>query len=218
MNSPFPDDLINAPNEDIPAAIPGLIDAAVAAFDADRDTSRRYLLLASAVLDAARGARTARGAGRSRGLLSWELHRVVDHIETHLADKIMAKDLANLINMSVGQLFRSFKTSVGVTPLRYVASRRVAHVCRMLIATREPISQLALACGFSDQAHLCKLFGRTIGMSPSAWRRAMTARYVAPDAPHMRRPAAADRRADGERGEHGDAGPGHRHVGALRSD
>jgi hypothetical protein len=51
MNSPFADDLINAANEDIPTAIPGLIDAAVAAFDADRDTSRRYLLRASALLD-----------------------------------------------------------------------------------------------------------------------------------------------------------------------
>ena len=42
--------------EDIPAAIPSLIDAAVAAFDADRDTSRRYLLRASALLRAQCGA------------------------------------------------------------------------------------------------------------------------------------------------------------------
>jgi hypothetical protein len=48
MNSPFPDDLINAANEDVAAAIPSLIDAAVASFDADRDTSRHYLLRASA--------------------------------------------------------------------------------------------------------------------------------------------------------------------------
>jgi hypothetical protein len=32
--------------EGIPAAVPSLIEAAVAAFDADRDTSRRYLLRA----------------------------------------------------------------------------------------------------------------------------------------------------------------------------
>jgi AraC family transcriptional regulator len=185
MNSPFPDHLINAPNEHIPAVIPGLIDAAVAAFDADRDTSRRYLLLASAVLGARRGARSAEGAGQSRGLLSWELNRVADYIETHLADKITAKDLASLIDVSTGRLSRAFKVSVGVTPLRYVASRRVEHVCTMLITTREAISQLALACGFSDHSHLCRLFRRTIGMPPSAWRRAMTARYAGPDARGM---------------------------------
>jgi hypothetical protein len=42
--------------EDVPAAVPSLIDAAVAAFDADRDTSRRYLLRASALLRAQCGA------------------------------------------------------------------------------------------------------------------------------------------------------------------
>src|SRR5258708_4972113 len=116
MNSPPTDDLINVPNEDIPAAIPSLIDAAVAAFDADRDSSRRYLLRASALLRGKRAARTgAESARRSEfrgGLLAWQLKRVVDYIETHLADKITSVDLADLIKVSTGQLFRAVKISV----------------------------------------------------------------------------------------------------------
>jgi hypothetical protein len=42
--------------KDIPAAIPNLIDAAVVAFGADRDTSRRYLMRASALLRVGCGA------------------------------------------------------------------------------------------------------------------------------------------------------------------
>jgi hypothetical protein len=84
MNSAFPGDLIKAPNEDMPAAIPSLIDAAVASFDADRDTSRRYLLLASALLRVKREARTdamgARRSGPRGGLLTWQLNCVVDYI------------------------------------------------------------------------------------------------------------------------------------------
>jgi AraC family transcriptional regulator len=184
MNAPFPDNPIDAPNEDIPASVPGFIDAAVVAFDADRDTSRRYLLLASALLGAKRRARSAKSASQSEsrgGLLAWELNRLVNYIETHLAEKITARDLAGLIDVSMGRLFRAFKISVGVTPLRYVATRRVELVCTMLKTTREPLSQLALACGFSDQAHLCRQFRRTLGISPSAWRRAMTARCAGPD-------------------------------------
>src|ERR1700689_1332267 len=74
INSFFPDDLINAPNEDIPAAIPSLIEAAVAVLDADRDTSRRYLLRASAILRV-RPRRTlaerTRGSESRGGLLAW---------------------------------------------------------------------------------------------------------------------------------------------------
>jgi AraC family transcriptional regulator len=180
MNSPLPDDLINAPNEDIPAAIPSLIDAAVAAFDADRDSSRRYLLRASALLRVKRaagtGAESVRRSDSRGGLLAWQLKRVVDYIETHLADKITAVDLADLIKVSTGQLFRAFKISVGVTPFHYLARRRVELACSMMRTTREPLSQVAVACGLCDQAHLCKVFRRVTGMSPSAWRRAMPAR------------------------------------------
>ena len=172
---------LHEPN--IPAAIPSLIDAAVAAFDADRDTARRYLLRASALLGTKREVGTgAEGARRSKsrgGLLAWQLNRVVDYIETHLADKITAMDLADLIKVSMGRLFRAFKISVGVTPFHYITRRRVELACTMMKTTREPLSQLAIACGLCDQAHLCKVFRRTIGMSPSAWRRAMSARDTA---------------------------------------
>jgi AraC family transcriptional regulator len=161
--------------EDIPAAVPSLIDAAVAAFDADRDTSRRYLMRASALLRAKSGAcADADGARPSEsrgGLLAWQLNRVVDYIETHLTEKMMATDLADLIDVSVGQMMRAFKVSVGVPPFRYIARRRVELACTMMSTTREPLSQIAIACGMCDQAHLCKVFRRTIGMSPAVWRR-----------------------------------------------
>jgi AraC family transcriptional regulator len=183
MNSPLPDDLINAPHEDIPASVPRLIDAALTVFDADRDTSRRYLSSASALF----GAKRARGAectsqSKSRGgLFAWELNRLVYYIETHLEGKITTKDLASLIDVSEGRLFRAFKIAVGVTPRHYITTRRVERVCTMLITTRAPLAQLALACGFCDQAHLSRLFRRKIGMPPSAWRRAMTVRYAGRD-------------------------------------
>jgi AraC family transcriptional regulator len=180
MNSPFPDDLINAPHEDIPASVPRLIDAALAVFDADRDTSRRYLSSASALFGAKR-ARSAEWTSQSKsrgGLLAWEVNRLVYYIDSHLADKITTKNLASLIDVSEGRLFRAFKISVGVTPRHYITTRRVERVCTMLITTRAPLAQLALACGFCDQAHLSRLFRRKLGMPPSAWRRAMTVRYA----------------------------------------
>ena len=161
--------------EDIPAAVPSLIDAAVVAFDADRDTSRRYLLRASALLRVKSGTWAhAEGAGPSDsrgGLLAWQLNRVVDYIETHLAEKMLVTDLADLIDVSVGQMIRAFKVSVGVPPYHYIARRRVELACTMMSTTREPLSQIAIACGMCDQAHLSKVFRRMIGMSPLAWRR-----------------------------------------------
>jgi transcriptional regulator GlxA family with amidase domain len=184
MNSPFfSDDPINTPNLDIPAAIPSLIDAAVAAFDADRDTSRRYLLRASGLLRVRRvlgsDGRSARRLRVRGGLLAWQLSRVLDHIEAHLAEEVTVKTLADLIQVSRGHLSRAFKVSVGVSPCHYIGTRRVELACTMMRTTRESLCQIAVACGLCDQSHLCKLFHRTTGMTPSAWRRMIRARDAA---------------------------------------
>jgi len=43
--------------------------------------------------------------------------------------------------------------------------------CAQMLTTEDPLSQIALACGLADQAHLSKLFRRAVGETPSAWRR-----------------------------------------------
>ncbi len=37
--------------------------------------------------------------------------------------------------------------------------------------TDEPLSQIGVACGFSDQPHFSRIFLRLAGASPSTWRR-----------------------------------------------
>ena len=175
MNSLVTDNLRSGLSEDIPAAVPSLIDAAVAAFDADRDISRSYLLRASALLRTKRSigisAESNRRSATRGGLMAWQLNRLVDYIEAHLAEKMTAKGLAGLINLGAGQMFRAFKVSVGVSPFQYITTRRVALACTLMRTAQEPLSQIAIACGLCDQSHFCRVFRRVTGISPSSWRR-----------------------------------------------
>jgi AraC family transcriptional regulator len=168
-------DSIHATNQDIPTALPSLLNAAVATFDTDRDASRHYLMRASALLCAKRTPSTDPGTAgppqSSARLMLWQLSRVIDHIEAHLAEKITIVSLANLINVSGGHLSRAFKGSVGVPPARYITGQRVALACEIMRTTRAPLSEVALACGVAYQSHLCKLFRRGMGITPSRWRR-----------------------------------------------
>ena len=170
-------------NQGLPATVPSLIEAALSTFDTDRDSARRYLVRASEILHLRHGPNAntviTRPPESQGGLLAWQLNRVIDYIDMHLAEKVTANALADLINVSTGYLFRAFKISVGVPPFHYIGRRRVELACTMMSTTREPLSRIAIACGLCDQAHLCKVFRRMIGLSPSAWRRAMPARDAA---------------------------------------
>jgi transcriptional regulator of acetoin/glycerol metabolism len=107
----------------------------------------------------------------SRGGLSPALtRRVCDYIEGHLDEKIRLDGLAALTGLSTDHFARAFHQSVGVPPHTYLLRRRLEHVEHMLRETHAPMSEIALATGFSDQSHLARHFRRWAGMSPRQLR------------------------------------------------
>jgi AraC-like DNA-binding protein len=103
----------------------------------------------------------------SRGGLSPAVtRRVCDYIEGHLDEKMRLDGLAALAGLSTDHFARAFHQSVGVPPHTYLLRRRLEQVKHMLRETRAPLSEIALATGFSDQSHLARHFRRWAGMSP----------------------------------------------------
>jgi len=115
---------------------------------------------------------TGRGVSIRGGLAPWQVRRVTDYIEEHLATTIRLEELARLARLSHSHFCRAFKESVGHPAHAYVMRRRVQRAQGLMLTTAEPLSQIAAQCGMADQAHFCKLFRRLVGESPNAWRRA----------------------------------------------
>jgi AraC-like DNA-binding protein/PAS domain-containing protein len=111
-------------------------------------------------------------AAPSRGGLSPALkNRICDFIEQHIGEKISLGALSSMAGLSPNHFARAFQQSVGTPPHRYLLRRRVQHVEQMLRETQLPLSQIALAAGFSDQSHLARHFRRQTGLPPSLARR-----------------------------------------------
>src|SRR5262249_60029181 len=109
----------------------------------------------------------------SRGGLSPAMkHAVCEFIDSHLDEKISLDALASLAGLSPYHFARAFQQSMGLPPHRYLLRRRLEHVEKMLHDTQLPLSQIALAAGFSDQSHLSRHFRRLTGMPPSLARAA----------------------------------------------
>lgn len=105
------------------------------------------------------------------GLAPWQQRKVRDYIERRLEVAIHVDDLARLVSLSPGYFCRAFKESFGDTPHGYIMHARIERAQKLMIATPDPLSQIALASGHSDQAHFSRRFRQEIGESPSAWRR-----------------------------------------------
>jgi AraC-like DNA-binding protein len=108
----------------------------------------------------------------SGGLAPWQIRKVTSHIEANLDRAIRSGDLAALLNLTPCHFSRAFRASFGEPPLEYVIRRRMERAQGLMLSTDAPLSQIALECGLADQAHFSRLFRRTVGESPNAWRRA----------------------------------------------
>jgi AraC family transcriptional regulator len=107
----------------------------------------------------------------SQALLAWQMRLVESYIEQHVDQQILVANLSELVHLSEAHFSRAFRLAYGVPPHAYIVRRRVELAAQLMLAGREPLSEIALRCGFHDQAHLSKQFRQLTGETPAAWRR-----------------------------------------------
>ena len=81
------------------------------------------------------------------------------------------------IGMSQRRFSELFQDEVGLSPKVFSRVRRFSEVLRSLDKLKDPdFAQIALACGYFDQAHFNHDFHAFSGMTPSAYLRQRTSR------------------------------------------
>ena len=107
----------------------------------------------------------------AKGLAPWQIARAAEYIELRLDEKLNVVRMAREVRLSCSHFSRAFKISFGMSPRRFVTEQRINRAKARLSSSPEPLSHIALTCGFCDQAHFNRCFRRYVGISPGAWRR-----------------------------------------------
>jgi AraC-like DNA-binding protein len=94
-------------------------------------------------------------------------------LHERLAEPITVAALADEAGMDRFRLSRAFARAYGLPPHAYLLSLRLNQARQRLVAG-EPPAAVAAACGFTDQAHLTREFRRRMGLTPGAYRRAVS--------------------------------------------
>ncbi|CAM5787069.1 helix-turn-helix domain-containing protein [Castellaniella caeni] len=99
------------------------------------------------------------------------VRRAVLLMQQYAGQALSLPDLAARLGLSPRQLQRLFKTHLGTTPQAYARTLRLRLADWMLRSTDKSIADIASDCGFSDAAHLGRLFRAAHGVAPGTWRR-----------------------------------------------
>ena len=114
-----------------------------------------------------------RGPRIRGGLPPRALRKVREFIEANIDQKIGIDALARAVGLSMFHFARAFKQSEGVTPHGYLVRRRVSRAKELLAGTDLPLSEIAVAVGFSDQSHCARRFREHVGVCPRDYRWSM---------------------------------------------
>lgn len=97
------------------------------------------------------------------------MKRVRDYIDANYDSDFGLEQLSAVAGVSRFHLIRAFKKATGLSPLAFRNQRRIEEARRMLRG-QQTITQIALALGYADHAHMTRHFQRIVGTSPSRYR------------------------------------------------
>ena len=155
-------------------SVANLLDAARCSLSRDPRTAARYIREAAALLRVETLIPDVVAARIPASLARWQLARALELFETNFDRPIRLGDVADAVRMSKSHFSRSFRHSVGEPPARYLRRYRVKKAREMMLSTGKSLSEIALNCGFADQAHFTRTFSHMVGVTPAAWRRALS--------------------------------------------
>lgn len=100
-----------------------------------------------------------------------QMNRLVSHVDALGDYRMSVADMAAVVGLSESWFANVFKQTTGTTPWQWQLSKRIELSKQLLGESDLPVASIAAQLGFSDQAHLTKVFRQIVGETPAAWRR-----------------------------------------------
>lgn len=99
------------------------------------------------------------------------INRVIDYIEKNLDHAFTLEELSEIANFSKFHFHRIFAVMVGETLFQFIQRLRLERAASVMAGNpRITIGQIAIDCGFADQATFARAFKSNFNMSATQWR------------------------------------------------
>jgi AraC-like DNA-binding protein len=145
------------------------LDDLASAVEQSSDGPRLATLLRKLVSETCRAVREAEAASPRRRARP-EIARAKQILRERWCESVRLDDLTREVGLSKFHLLRLFHDEVGVPPHAYQMHLRISRA-REMLRRGMTVAEVALTCGFADQAHFTRCFKRVVGYTPAAFAR-----------------------------------------------
>ena len=99
-----------------------------------------------------------------------DIERATRYLRQHSSKRLAIAGVCRALAVSERTLARRFKTSLGMSPLTYLQSQRIARARQLLESSTLALERIVEQCGYEDVSSFRKLFARQVGMTPREYR------------------------------------------------
>jgi AraC-like DNA-binding protein len=75
------------------------------------------------------------------------------------------------VNLSRFHFIKKYKALTGTTPINHFIHLKIERACHLLDVTSKGVNEVAWALGYEDAYYFSRIFKKTMGISPSQYRR-----------------------------------------------
>lgn len=110
-------------------------------------------------------------ARRSRETGSEYVEMAAEYIRKHFQEDLTVAKLARYVGLNRSYLTTVFQNTVNMSPQQYLMRFRMERAAQMLQEGELTVGEIARSCGYPDPLTFSKAFKRTMGVTPSQYRR-----------------------------------------------
>ncbi len=93
------------------------------------------------------------------------------YVDNSLYSKMTIEGIAEILHISKAQLIRQFKKYYGVTPYKYLLTKKLDMAVRLLLTTNMSIGEISDSLAFADEHYFSDIFKKKMGVSPLQYRK-----------------------------------------------
>jgi AraC-like DNA-binding protein len=101
---------------------------------------------------------------------SVRMEKLIEFMNANFSRPVRLAEAAELVNMAETAFSRFFKAKTGINFVDFLNDIRLGHASRLLIDSKDPISNIAVACGFTNISNFNRTFKREKGLTPKDFR------------------------------------------------